>query len=189
MMQRIRMPRALQVPLLACVLLLSGGCFLQKKAVVRVPVAPLPAAAPAPVATPPVAPPPVAAAPTPHPPAPATQPAKPSPFPAVTPPRPAAAAPRPAPIAPTPVPTLGAILTVDQRKQLDTAYQSDLRQANAVLASLSGHALSPDQADTVSRARAFIRQAGQFHDRDLTTAAQLAHNARVLTQNLAGALK
>jgi membrane-bound ClpP family serine protease len=84
---------------------------------------------------------------------------------------------------------LGVILTADQKKQLDTTYQSDLRQANAVLNGLNGRTLTPGQTDTVSRARAFIRQAAQYHDRDLTTAAELARRARLLTQDLAGTLK
>jgi membrane-bound ClpP family serine protease len=92
-------------------------------------------------------------------------------------------------VTPTPTPTLGTILTADQRRQLDAAYQADLRQANTVLTGLKGRNLSQDQNDTVSRAQAFVRQAAQFHDRDLATAAELARRARVLTQNLAGALK
>jgi hypothetical protein len=95
----------------------------------------------------------------------------------------------PAPVKPTPTPALGAILTADQRKQLDAAYQSDLRQANLVLSKLSGRTLTTEQTDSVSRARAWIRQAGQYHDRDLATAAELARRARVLTQDLAAALK
>jgi membrane-bound ClpP family serine protease len=84
---------------------------------------------------------------------------------------------------------LGAILTTDQRKQLEAAYQSDLKRTNTTLNGLSGRTLSPQQTDTVNRARAFIRQAAQYHDRDLSTAAELARRARVLTQDLAGALK
>ena len=80
-------------------------------------------------------------------------------------------------------------MTPDQRKQLDDAYQSDLRQANSVLSRLSGRVLTPEQNDSVTRARTFIRQAGQYHDRDLATAAELARRARVLTQDLAGTLK
>lgn len=182
----------------ACaVLLLTAACH--KKAVIAVPIAvpPPPATAPAtrsarapetkPVQATPepeqAAPAPVQAAPVqvrPSQAAPPASPAKPSPFP------PAPYSPPP-PIAPTPTPSLGQILTADQRSRLNAAYQSDLRQANAVLKSLNGRALTPEQTDSVSRARAFIRQAGQYHDRDLTTAAELARRARVLTQDLAGA--
>lgn len=181
--------RAVRLLLVCGMLLPSGGCFLSKQPTVQAPVA-----APAP-ATPPPAPAPeqqrvatpvpaaAASAPPPSSPAsvPATQPAKPSPFPSVP-----GTAPKPAP---TPAPALGTLLTADQRKQLDTAYQSDMRQANAVLGRLAGRTLTTEQANTASRAREFIRQAGQFHDRDLTTAAELARRARVLTQDLAGTLK
>ena len=81
------------------------------------------------------------------------------------------------------------MLSADQRKQLDTAYQSDLRQANAVLAKIKGRTLSAAQNDTVSRAQTFMKQAAQFHDRDLTSAAEQARRARLLLQDLAGALR
>jgi hypothetical protein len=92
-------------------------------------------------------------------------------------------------VAPVPIPTpsLGAILTADQRKELNTEYQADVRQANRVLNSIHGRALTPSQADSVARAQAFITQAAQYHDRDLATAAELARRARVLTQDLADA--
>jgi len=86
----------------------------------------------------------------------------------------------------TPAPSLGAILSADQRKKLDAEYQSDLKQANDALNGIRGRALTPSQTDSVNRARAFIRQAAQYHDRDLSTAAELARRARVLTQDLAG---
>lgn len=179
----------LRVPGAACVLLVSAGCLFQKKPVVQTPVAMPPAQVPSAAVPPPTAAPaptppatqPTATAPT----APAAaEPAKPSPFPPVP-----GATPKPKPVAPTPVPALVTILTADQRKQLDTAYQSDLDQANGILAKLSGRTLTAAQNDSVTRARAFIRQAAQFHDRDLTTAAELARRARVLTQDLAAALK
>jgi hypothetical protein len=92
-----------------------------------------------------------------------------------------------APVTPIPAPSLGAILSADQRKKLDSDYQADVRQANKVLNSIRGRALGPSQMDSVNRARAFISQAAQYHDRDLATAAELARRARVLTQDLAGA--
>jgi len=178
--------RAARVLFLCGVLLFSGGCFLGKKPVVQTPVtAPVtPAPAPAPAQQPVAASPPVA--PVGEPAAPATAPySKPSPFP------PTATPPKPAPVtpAPAPAPALGALLTPDQRRQLDTAYQSDLRQANAALAKLNGRSLTTEQAATVGRARAFITQAAQYHDHDLITAAELARRARVLTLDLAGILK
>lgn len=176
-----------RVSLVCGVMLFSSGCFLGKKPVVQAPVAapvtpsPAPVAAQQPVAA--TVPASVPASPARQPAAPATEPAKPSPFPPVITP------PKPATVTPAPAPALGALLTADQRRRLDTAYQSDLRRANDVLDSLKARSLTPQQTDTVSRARAFIRQAAQFHDRDLTTAAELARRARVLMQDLAGALK
>jgi hypothetical protein len=116
---------------------------------------------------------------------------KPNPFPpSANPPRnntPPAV--RPAPSAPSPAPALGAILTAEKRRQLDAEYVADLGQANQILGRLSGRSLSAEQRDSVSRAQAFIRQAAQFHDRDLATAAELARRARVLTQDLASSLR
>jgi hypothetical protein len=184
---------AIRITLLCGVMLFSGGCFLSKKPAVVVPVA-SPAA---PAAQPPA---PASAAPVPAKPA-ATQTAqpapvqapadaaKPSPFGSPANATPAPKPLTPAPVKPVPAPALGAILSVDERKQLDAAYQSDLKQANLVLSKLSGRTLTAEQTDSVSRARAWIRQAAQYHDRDLATAAELARRARVLTQDLAGALK
>ncbi len=190
--------------LLSGVMLASSGCFMQKKPTVRIPVpppsAPTPAATPDPTPKPPI---PIPAetvpAATPTPSVPSSQePAKPSPFPPVTssPPRsapPVRQTPPPptqtqTPV-PTPAPALGAVLSADQRKQLDAAYLADLGQANQILGRVSGKSLTAEQKDSVSRARAFIRQAGQYHDRDLATAAELARRARVLTQDLASELK
>ncbi len=184
---------------LAGLVLLSSGCFLQKSKVAPVPPAPAPVTAPVTV-PPPVAAPqpkPQTQPPTVQPAAPAPEPAKPSPFPGppiTTPPAQVPSRPRPtpvtpAPVTPTPSPTLGAILSADQRKQLDAAYQADLKQANAVLNGLGTRKLTAEQTDTVNRSRSFIRQAAQFHDRDLTTAAELARRAKVLAQDLAGTLK
>jgi hypothetical protein len=91
------------------------------------------------------------------------------------------------PVTPIPVPSLGAILSAGERKRLDAEYQADVRQANKILNSIRGRALTPNQADSVDRARAFVTQAAQYHDRDLATAAELARRARILTQDLAGA--
>jgi membrane-bound ClpP family serine protease len=95
----------------------------------------------------------------------------------------------PEPVTPTPVPApaLGEILSADKRKELDTEYQADLRQANEVLNSVRGRPLTPSQKDSVNRAQAFVSQAAQYHDRDLAMATELARRAKVLTQDLAGA--
>ncbi len=188
---------AIRVVLLCGILLVSGGCFLGKKPAVVVPVAtaPPPAAQPAspapgtPAASVPAKPAPTPAAPAPAPAAAPAEGAKPSPFGAGSNATPAPKPLAPAPVKPVPAPALGAILTADQRKQLEVAYQSDLKQANVVLGRLNGRTLTSEQTDSVSRARAWIRQAAQYHERDLATAAELARRARVLTQDLAGALK
>jgi translation initiation factor IF-2 len=211
----------IRVVFVSGVLVLSGGCFLQKKPAVQIPVA----VPPAPVASTPSAPapeepatvqnPPAAtvqtptATPTPAPSAPATDNAKPSPFPPVARPNPPRQAPAsvttppgaaPAPGSGTPgsgtpgsgittKPSLGAIMTSDERRQLDAAYLTDLSQANVLLGRLNGKNLTAEQLDSVNRAKAWIRQAGQYHSRDLATAAELARRARVLTQDLTNALK
>lgn len=175
-------------------LLLSAGCH--KKAVVLQPPLVLPAPAPEPVATipqpvlvPETTPAPidssVAINPAPLPPPLVTTPPKPSPPPRA---RTVPVTPEPvAPVTPIPAPSLGEILSADKRKELEVEYQADLRQANQVLRSIRGRALTPSQTDTVNRVRAFISQAAQYHDRDLATAAEQARRARVLTQDLAGA--
>jgi hypothetical protein len=175
-------------------LLLSAGCH--KKVVLVQPPFIRPTLAPAPVATipepepvPDTTPPPI------EPPAVAINPdALPAPLPAPSKPSPPARArtvpvtPEPvAPVTPIPAPSLGVILSADERKKLEVEYQADLRQASEVLNSIRGRALTPSQNDTVDRARAFISQAAQYHDRDLATAAEQARRARVLTQDLAGA--
>jgi hypothetical protein len=187
----------IRIILICGVLLFSGGCFLGKKPAVVVPVSSPTASAPAasvpakPAATQPTPAPttPVQATPSPTPAAPPADAAKPSPFGGAGNTTPAPKPITPAPVKTVPAPALGAILTADKRKELDAAYQSDLKQANLVLSKLSGRTLTTEQTDYVSRARAWIRQAAQYHDRDLATAAELARRARVLTQDLAGALK
>lgn len=177
-------------------LLLAAGCH-KKAPVVQVPLV-LPTLQPEPPATiqepvpvPATTPSPVPAAvainPDPLPAPLPTTPPKPSPPPRAA--RQAPVTPEPEPVAPapTPVPSLGAILSSEERKKLDSEYQADLRQASRVLNSVRGRALTPSQNDSVDRARAFIDQAAQYHDRDLATAAELARRARVLTQDLAGA--
>jgi len=94
----------------------------------------------------------------------------------------------PAP-APTPAPSLGAILSVEDRRRLDSQYRDDLGQANRILGRLNVKALNAEQRDSFNRAQAFILQANQYHDRDLATAAELARRARVLTQDLANSLR
>ncbi|HXE61960.1 MAG TPA: hypothetical protein VN519_00375 [Bryobacteraceae bacterium] len=186
-------------------LAVSSGCLFHKtppKATAPVSLPPAPIVIPAP--SEPAPPPVVQQTPVQNPlpeatlPPAETPPApKPNPFPPTNNPprntrtRPEPAAPNPvAPApAPTPPPSLGAILSAEDRKRLDSEYISDLGQANRILRTLSGRALNAEQRDSFSRAQAFIRQANQYHDRDLVTAAELARRARVLTQDLANSLR
>jgi len=174
-------------------LLLSAGCHKKVALVqppfvppapVQEPVATIPEPVAEPATTPPPVSPPVAINPGALPPPPVTTPSKPNP-PARA--RSIPVTPEPVAPTPTPAPSLGAILSADERKKLDADYQADVRQTNKILNSIRSRALTPSQADSVSRARAFIAQAAQYHDRDLATAAELARRARVLTQDLAGA--
>jgi hypothetical protein len=194
-----------RIILVSGALTVSSGCLFHKtppKIIAPVVIPPVPVTIPLP-STP--EPPPVAAqTPDQNPIPTATLPPaeipapKPNPFPpANNPPRnnrprptPETPAPvAPPPVAPTPPLSLGAILSADDRRKLDAQYLSDIGQAKQILGRLSGKALNAEQMDSVSRAQAFIRQAGQFHDRDLATAAELARRARVLTQDLASALR
>jgi hypothetical protein len=186
-------------------LTVSSGCLFHKapqKVVAPILLPPAPIVIPAP--TEPAPPPVVGQGPVQNPlpeatlPPAETPPApKPNPFPpANNPPRnsrtrPEPAAPNPvAPApAPTPAPALGAILSAEDRRRLDSQYGADLGQANGILRRLSGKALTAEQRDSFSRAQAFIRQANQYHDRDLATAAELARRARVLTQDLESSLR
>jgi hypothetical protein len=54
---------------------------------------------------------------------------------------------------------------------------------------LSKKGLTAEQLDSLGRARALLKQSGQYHDRDLTTSAELARRAKVLLQDLAAALR
>ena len=186
-------------------LAVSSGCLFHKsptKAVAPILLPPAPIVIPAP--TEPAPPPVVGHSPVQNPLPEATLPPaeeppapKPNPFPpANNPPRnsrtrPEPAAPNPvAPApAPTPAPSLGAILSAEDRRRLDAQYVADRDQANRILRGLNVKALNAEQRDSVSRAEAFIRQANQYHDRDLATAAELARRARVLTQDLASSLR
>ena len=82
---------------------------------------------------------------------------------------------------------LGAILSSEERKKLDVSIRRICARPTDSQLESAGERLTPSQNDSVDRARAFIDQAAQYHDRDLATAAELARRARVLTQDLAGA--
>lgn len=195
----------LRIIVVAGALAISSGCLFHKsppKAVAPVSAPPPPIVIPAP--SEPAPPPVVEQGPVQNPipeatlPPAETPPApKPNPFPpANNPPRNSRVRPEPvapAPVAPapppTPAPSLGAILSTEDRRRLDSQYAADLGQADRILRTLSGRAMNAEQMDSVSRARAFIQQANQYHDRDLATAAELARRARVLTQDVANSLR
>jgi hypothetical protein len=67
---------------------------------------------------------------------------------------------------------------------LEADYTSDLNKARAVLAALGQTTLDSSRAEMAYRIRSFVRQAEDSHNRDLAAAAQLAHQARVLAQDL-----
>lgn len=154
---------------LALAALLSTGCWPRKKK-------------------------PAVVAPPPPQPAEQSRPAPPKETPAPAPParpraaRPRSPAPAPAPAeakpAAVPPPQLGPLIPSDRQKQLEAAYAVDLKQARAVLTAKGQAKLDPAGAEMVARIHAFIRQAEEFHNRDLAAAAEFAQRARVLAQDL-----
>lgn len=76
------------------------------------------------------------------------------------------------------------MIPAEQRKQMDAAYEADLRKARAVLAALDNARPDAQRAEMATRVRSFIRQAEEFHRRDLAAAAELAQRARVLAEDL-----
>jgi cytoskeletal protein RodZ len=111
---------------------------------------------------------------------PATQPAQ---APAQAPAQ--SAAPQPA----TPVPQLGVMMPPAERKQYEAEYARGLANAQDGLVEAAGHKLTGVQNETVTRIRGFMRQAQELHDRDLSTAAQLARRAALLAQDLLKSLQ
>jgi hypothetical protein len=81
------------------------------------------------------------------------------------------------------------MLTDEQKRQLDTAYQTDMRLARAAVDILGRHALNPEQKDASNRAQEFMKQAEKYYPRDLAAAAELARRAKVLAVAVAEVLK
>ena len=81
------------------------------------------------------------------------------------------------------------MIPADQRRQLDANYTADLRTARDVLARLGTAKLDGTRAEMATRVRSFIRQAEEYHARDLVAAAELARRARLLAEDLAGRLQ
>lgn len=175
----------------------NTACWLKKKpAVVAVPPIPTPqpsVPAPAPVEA---QPPPVISEPPPASAGNQEQPLQDLPPveipPVQPPPRPKPAAPkRPATTpAQTPaMPKLGPMMSQEQQVQLATSYDKERQYARSVLTSLRGRTLSQNQSENANRVRAFLRQAEDLRERDLPTAAQLAHRAALMAQDLERSLR
>lgn len=98
---------------------------------------------------------------------------------------PAVASPAPA----QSVPQLSVLLTAEQRSQYEADYASNLASAQDGLVRTAGAALNAAQKESVTRIRSFMRQAEELHKKDLATAAQLAHRAAVLSQDLAQSMR
>jgi hypothetical protein len=131
-------------------------------------------------------PPPAAAPP------PAAEPA-PAAAPAAKPPRKKAAAkpaqPAPdaaAPEAPAaqPMPQLGVLITPEQRQQYEADYAASRTRAQHALVLAAEYKLTPAQSESVGRIQSFLKLAENVHDRDPATAAQLAHRAGLLAEDL-----
>jgi hypothetical protein len=103
----------------------------------------------------------------------ATAPAPAAPSTPATPPAPAA-----------PAPKLGAILTPDERKQINAAIDQSLSHAQASLNSVGGRQLSKDQQSQVEQIRNFIGQAQTTRGSDPAGAKSLSERAEVLARDL-----
>jgi hypothetical protein len=174
---------------LAVVVLLaaaSGGCWFKKnKRPLPVPPPPAPQAQPAAPPAPAPVPPPAAAPP------PAAEPA-PAAAPAAKPPRKKAAA-KPAQPAPDaaseapaaqPMPQLGVLITPEQRQQYEADYAASRTRAQHALVLAAEYKLTPAQSESVGRIQSFLKLAENVHDPDPATAAQLAHRAGLLAEDL-----
>ena len=177
--------------LLALVALSSTGCFFRKKKV-QPPTAQPPAVRrtpPKPVLTEP-------------PPAPAVKetpgPAIVTETPKVAPPKPkqprrrvtpAAVVPKketPPPVqaAPAPAPQLGQVLTEQQKAQYKSMYEKSFSATRDLLAKISNRALAAHQQEAAGRIRSFLDQAQEMTSVDWARAAELAHRAELLAQDL-----
>jgi hypothetical protein len=81
------------------------------------------------------------------------------------------------------------VLSATDKAKLENSYKADSATANSLIGQVSRRGLSAEQLDSFGRARALLKQSAQYHDRDLTTSAELARRAKVLLQDLAAALK
>jgi outer membrane biosynthesis protein TonB len=166
----------------------SGGCWFKKnKKPLPVPPPPAPQAQPArPPAPAPVPQKPAAQQPVPESaptepqvvaPAPKKHKAKPAQ------PAPATAAPAPE-STPQAVPQLGVLMTPEQRQRYEADYAASLARAQHGLVLAAEYKLTPAQSEAVGRIKSFMQLAANVHDRDPATAAQLAHRAGLLAEDL-----
>ncbi|HME06516.1 MAG TPA: hypothetical protein VKG25_05670 [Bryobacteraceae bacterium] len=195
------MHKAIAELLLGSVLLLAG-CHKQPQRVLVVPP-PAPAARPAPPADLPPPPqvetpaqpaatlPPATAEVPPAPPAPAAPKAKRpsrskrdnSPAPAVV------EAPAPA-VAPAPdPPQLGEVLSQQDMRRMNADLDRAMRNAQAVLRSLTGKVLTAQQQAAAEQAASFLRQAVEVRSQDLASARSLAQRAEVIARDLASSVR
>lgn len=123
---------------------------------------------------------------------PALAPAAPAPAPAEPSQAPAAeqtpAPPPPLPPSAAPAPKLGEVLPADKRKAYQASIDNDLAAAQKVLKEIEGRPLTREQAENADRVRAFIHQAGEARDSDISGAAQLARRAAILAGELVKSL-
>jgi 2,4-dienoyl-CoA reductase-like NADH-dependent reductase (Old Yellow Enzyme family) len=75
-------------------------------------------------------------------------------------------------------------MTPEQRRQYETDYAASLARAQHGLVLAAEYKLSPAQSETVGRIQSFMKLAENVHDRDPATAAQLAHRAGLLAEDL-----
>jgi len=140
--------------------LLANGCWKKKPVVAAPPPAPR---APAPATVPPPAP--------------------------VEPPKPvkprAAAPPKPVP----PPALLGEVLSAGERARFEKQIGADLEETHKILAALASKRLTPEQAQSAERIRAFARQAAEARGGDPRPAAELARRAVVTARGLAGVVR
>jgi hypothetical protein len=113
------------------------------------------------------------------------QPAPPRPVPVAPPVNNDSAAPPEAP--PPSVPQLGQMLSPDQRRQYTQAIDQAMRRTQDYLDIVTANSarLNDEQQTTVRRIRAFVQQAKEARNQDLTIAKSLADRAMTLAEDLA----
>jgi hypothetical protein len=85
------------------------------------------------------------------------------------------------------VPQLGQMLSPDQRQKYTQAIEQSIKRAQDRLEVVVANSSRPneEQAATIKRIRAFIKQAEEARSQDLTIAWNLAERAKLLAEDLA----